>query len=241
MVTFDDAYDDFAEHAWPVLRRHGLPVTLFVPTAYPDHPERAFWWDRLHRLVAAAAGALTTPVGTMPVATPAQRHAALDALRGWVTRRPHHEALAAIAEMEASADAGDPGAPPAVLGWAALRSLAAAGVMLAAHTRTHPCLDRLPLAEARAEVLGSLDDLARETGAAPPRVVAFPGGRTTEALAGALARDGLEAAFTTARGANRVRGIRWMWLRRINVGRRTSIPVLRAQLLSFTPARSPAA
>jgi hypothetical protein len=48
-----------------------------------------------------------------------------------------------------------------------------------------------------------------------------------------LAAEGFEAAFTTVRGTNRVRDARWLRLKRINVGRRTSVPVLRAQLLSF--------
>src|SRR5262249_20375882 len=51
LLTFDDAYRDFAEHAWPVLRSLGLPAVLFVATSFPDHPERAFWWDRLYRAV----------------------------------------------------------------------------------------------------------------------------------------------------------------------------------------------
>ena len=29
-LTFDDAFQNFAEVAWPLLRAHGLPVTLFV-------------------------------------------------------------------------------------------------------------------------------------------------------------------------------------------------------------------
>src|SRR5207253_2705015 len=33
LVTFDDAYRDFAEHARPILQRYRLPATLFVPTA----------------------------------------------------------------------------------------------------------------------------------------------------------------------------------------------------------------
>ena len=34
LLTFDDAYRDFAANAWPTLKRYGLPATLFVPTAY---------------------------------------------------------------------------------------------------------------------------------------------------------------------------------------------------------------
>lgn len=33
-LTFDDAFASFASTAWPLLRERGLPVTLFVPTAY---------------------------------------------------------------------------------------------------------------------------------------------------------------------------------------------------------------
>ena len=33
VITFDDGYRDFASSAFPVLQSHGLPVTLYVPTA----------------------------------------------------------------------------------------------------------------------------------------------------------------------------------------------------------------
>jgi GT2 family glycosyltransferase/peptidoglycan/xylan/chitin deacetylase (PgdA/CDA1 family) len=34
VLTFDDAYADFYENAFPALRRHGCVATLYVPTAY---------------------------------------------------------------------------------------------------------------------------------------------------------------------------------------------------------------
>jgi peptidoglycan/xylan/chitin deacetylase (PgdA/CDA1 family) len=33
-LTFDDAFANFATAVWPLLRDHGLPVTVFVPTAF---------------------------------------------------------------------------------------------------------------------------------------------------------------------------------------------------------------
>lgn len=33
-ITFDDAFVNFGETAWPILRDHGMPATLYVPT---DH------------------------------------------------------------------------------------------------------------------------------------------------------------------------------------------------------------
>jgi peptidoglycan/xylan/chitin deacetylase (PgdA/CDA1 family) len=36
VLTFDDAYANFLEQAWPILERHALPVTLFVPVRFVD-------------------------------------------------------------------------------------------------------------------------------------------------------------------------------------------------------------
>jgi peptidoglycan/xylan/chitin deacetylase (PgdA/CDA1 family) len=42
-ISFDDAFDNFAEIAWPLLRSHNLPVTLYVPT---DHVSGSNVWDQ---------------------------------------------------------------------------------------------------------------------------------------------------------------------------------------------------
>lgn len=39
-ITFDDAYTNFQVEAWPRLRDHGLPVTLFVPTGFVGKTNR---------------------------------------------------------------------------------------------------------------------------------------------------------------------------------------------------------
>lgn len=43
MLTFDDAYVDFAETAWPILRRYGFDATLFVVSGYTGGTNE---WDR---------------------------------------------------------------------------------------------------------------------------------------------------------------------------------------------------
>jgi Polysaccharide deacetylase len=75
LVTFDDAYTDFRANAWPVLKRLGLPVTLFVPTAYPDAPDRSFWWDRVWQAVTESrvGGELETSSGRMPIRNDRER------------------------------------------------------------------------------------------------------------------------------------------------------------------------
>lgn len=235
-VTFDDAYEDFAEHAWPVLSRLGLPVTLFVPTAYPDSAEPTFWWDRLHGALAGTESRdwLTTPIGRLPLLRARERAHAFAALCKWIKAMPHDRAMAVVEEVERAL--GGPEPAGRVLGWEALRELAAAGVALAPHTRTHARLDRLPPGRARQEITGAAADLRREIGHSPP-VLAFPSGSHTDELVAWLPRAGFELAFTTVRGSNDPRAADWLRLRRINVGRRSALPAIRAQLLS-RPARA---
>ena len=234
MVTFDDAYRDFAEHAWPTLRRHDIPVTLFVPTAFPDQPTRHFWWDRLHHAlrVSSRREPLRTPAGLLSLATDHDRDEAFRALRDWIKASPHAQAMEAVDHLVDDLGTSEP--ESTVLGWDSLRELAEQGVVLAPHSRTHPLLHRLPLEEAQAEVLGSLSDLEREIGS-PPRAFAFPGGGESDDLVRWLSEAGFEVAFATTRGGNKASSIDWLRLNRVNVGRRSSLPVIRAQLLSWAP------
>ena len=230
LVTFDDAYRDFDRHAWPVLRRHGVPVTMFVPTAYPDHPDLRFWWDRLHAAIQAAPPEASVVVdgAELPLATAAQRSLAYRSVKEDLKRMGHAAAMARVEDLVGPFEDGV--APVSVLGWDDLRRLAAEGVTLAPHSRTHPLLDRVPPDVLHDEVAGSLADLRHEVGSVAP-VFAYPSGAHDEQAVAAVAEAGMELAFTTRRGGNDLRRADRLRLRRVNVGGRTPLPLLRAQLL----------
>ena len=235
LLTIDDGYTDAAEHAWPALRARGLPAVLFVPTAYPDAPDHAFWWERLFAAVRTSRlPAIAGPTGDLPLASPADRQAAYRALRGTLKALSHAELLVRVDELVATLGGGSAAPSPAalatVLGWDGLRSLRADGMALAPHTRTHPLLPRVPDAAASAEIGGSRDDLARETGSELP-ILAYPSGATSAAVADVARAAGIELAFTTERGTNDLRSADWLALRRINVSVRMPSAVVRAQLL----------
>jgi peptidoglycan/xylan/chitin deacetylase (PgdA/CDA1 family) len=237
LVTFDDAYRDFSEVAWPIVARHGIPVTLFVPTAYPGDSALAFWWDRLYGALAATArkAPLASSVGQLALVTEEDRLRAFRRLRTHLKSLSHARARDMVDELCQQLAA--PAQASAVLTWPELRELHSNGVALAPHSRTHPMLDRLPVAQARAEIVGSLEDLEREIGSAP-RVFAYPGGGQDAGLAHILEEEGFEVGFSTERGTNDLRGADWLRLRRINVGRSSGLPLVRAQLLSWRPAPS---
>jgi peptidoglycan/xylan/chitin deacetylase (PgdA/CDA1 family) len=233
LVTFDDGYRDFADHAWPILRRLGIPATLFIPTAYPGNPGQVFWWDRLYSALSSTdAEVIETPDGDLRLASSAERLDAYRTVRERVKSLPHEEGMALVDEV--CETLGAPQARSDVLGWPDLRRLAAEGVDLAPHSRTHPLLDKVPIEAARAEILGSLEDLEREVGRGS-RVFAYPGGGESPEVVRVLEDEGFELAFSTRRGTNDIRTADWLRLRRINVGHASAVPLLHAQLLSGWP------
>lgn len=231
LVTFDDAYADFASHAWPVLRDTGVPATLFVPTAFPDRPDRAFWWDRLwHALATTTHDSVPGgPTGPLPLGDAAQRGAAMAALRTWVKDQSHDEGMATVERIVADLGVPPPGSA-AVMGWETLRRLAGEGLTVAPHTRHHPLLDRVPLDIAVGEIVGAREDLEREVGPTPP-VLAYPSGAHGGDAVEAARRAGMVLAVTTERGGNDLRRADRLRLKRINVGRRTRSAIVRGQLL----------
>lgn len=229
LVTVDDGYEDFAEHAWPRLRRLDIPVTLFVPTAYPGDPTRRFWWDRLwHALGTSPRPALEVEGVRHELTDENSRLAAFRRLRTLVKTTAHDRAMAMVDAWCATLELPD--APSGVLDWAAIRSLAADGVTIAAHSRTHPLLTRLDAGSLSHEIAGSRADLERELGPVPP-VFAYPSGDHDDTVVAAVGSEGFEQAFTTVRGLADLRRVDPLRLHRINVGGGTSLAALRLQLI----------
>jgi peptidoglycan/xylan/chitin deacetylase (PgdA/CDA1 family) len=50
-LTFDGAYKDLMTSAYPILSRHDVPFTVYVPTAFPDGVGEA-WWLALETIIA---------------------------------------------------------------------------------------------------------------------------------------------------------------------------------------------
>jgi peptidoglycan/xylan/chitin deacetylase (PgdA/CDA1 family) len=50
-LTFDGGYKDMIASAYPVLAKHGVPFTIYVPTAFPDRLGEP-WWLALEEVIA---------------------------------------------------------------------------------------------------------------------------------------------------------------------------------------------
>jgi peptidoglycan/xylan/chitin deacetylase (PgdA/CDA1 family) len=230
LITFDDAYRNFDECAWPILKRYSFSVSIFVPTAFPGNQERIFWWDKLEYGFSQTfmRDPLQTPIGRLPLGTDRQRTHAFKRLRKYVKTLPHHQALAFVDQICVGLNCVY--FPRKVLNWDDLRRLAKEGVTIGAHTQTHPLMNRISIQAARDEVIGSMKDLQREIGIADP-VFAYPDGRYTKEVVQAVKDAGFYLAFTTLRGTNDLDHADHFRMRRNNIGRRATQPILRARLL----------
>jgi peptidoglycan/xylan/chitin deacetylase (PgdA/CDA1 family) len=222
LITFDDAYRDFAENAWPVLRRYGMPVILFVPTAFPACPERSFWWDTLYHAITFTPKRtlLDSLLGLVFSSTERQRLTRAKEFQRELKTLPHFEAMARI-DCIIQTLGVETHPRPNTLTWDELRCLAEQGVALGAHTQTHPILTQMAPEEVRKEIRGSQNDLAREIGTVRP-VFSFPSGENDRGVVEILKQEGFKAAFTTLDGQNDLRTQDPLRLCRTNITCRTT-------------------
>jgi peptidoglycan/xylan/chitin deacetylase (PgdA/CDA1 family) len=231
LITFDDAYADFAEIAWPILKQFRLPVTMFVPTAYPYQPERAFWSDRLYQAFVATSRKETnvSSLGHLLLVPPEQKRRSLRAVQDHVTRIPHCEAMRLVdsvcAELGLSGTQGG-----SVLTWKQLRELAREGLTLGSHTRTHTIMTLVTPEQMREEVQGSREDLQREIGACLP-IFCYPNGNHNDTVVSVLREQGIRLAFTTLSGPNKLDSLDPLRLRRTVIMHRTTPAIFRLRLL----------
>lgn len=233
LITFDDAYADFADIAWPILKQFRLPATMFVPTAFANQPERAFWWDRLHQAFAATSRTEINipPLGNLPLLPPDQNRRSLRTIQNHVTTVPHSEAMSLVdslcAELGLSCAQGG-----SVLTWKQLRELAREGLTLGSHTRTHALMTQVTPEQMREEVQGSQDDLQREIGACLP-IFCYPNGNHNHAVVSVLREQGIRLAFTTLSGPNKLGSLDPLRLHRTIIMPRTTPAIFCLRLLRW--------
>jgi peptidoglycan/xylan/chitin deacetylase (PgdA/CDA1 family) len=205
IITIDDGYRCFAEVAMPVLRRLSLPVTLFVPTAFPGAPGKLFWWDTLHRALTRTHKAQieVADVGVLPLRTPKERHAAYCRLVPHIERIREHEAARLLDGIVEQCEV-EPNLTPHMLSWEEIAALAAEGVSIGPHTQSHIILAQANRERIQAEVAGSWADLQAKI-ARPLPIFCYPNGKPhaiNRVATQAVREEGLAGAYTMVAGLN---------------------------------------
>jgi peptidoglycan/xylan/chitin deacetylase (PgdA/CDA1 family) len=205
--TFDDGYRDNLEYAYPIFKKRGMPLTLYVPTDYPDG-KGELWWLALEEIVARADDQIELcrhgEIWRLPTATTADKERAFEQIYWWLrsldeaSQRRVVRALADKYGVDMRAECRKE-----VMTWDEIRAMAADPlVTIGAHTKGHYAIAKLADGKALEEMEGSADRIAEEVGTRPVHF-AFPYGDPGSAGPRdfALAQEaGFETAVTTRKG-----------------------------------------
>jgi len=204
-ITFDDGYLDTRTVAAPILARHRLPATVFLPTGYIDRAEpqwvdqahAAFTFRDRHRLVwSTRDGGQTFDLGSKQAAPLAYRTVCADLL----TAAP--EARRALLEHLVEQLRPVRACPKLTMSWSDVERLVAAhpGVALGGHTIEHVDLTAVEHDRAVRELSGARGATDGRFGA-EPRAFSFPYGRATARLRESVREAGYDASCGGGRGA----------------------------------------
>jgi peptidoglycan/xylan/chitin deacetylase (PgdA/CDA1 family) len=223
LITFDDGYRDYYEHAYPVLRDCRVRALNFLCTRFVDDPTLVGWWDRLY----LAVGATTAARAVLPWANDVYeldadgRAALLRAAKTYIKSRPQiEEQQLTHAIFDAlRVDPAQVTVPRQTMNWDEVRA-AAEFTCYGGHTHNHVIVSRLTSSALTDEVLTCRDRISAETGTTPD-TFAYPNGREidfSEEAKAVVQRSGFHTAFSTIDGINGI-DTDWLAVRRIACGR----------------------
>ncbi len=224
VLTFDDGFRDTYTLAWPLLKRHGLPATLFVAVQALD--EGVLWPDLLRamirqttaqRVVLNTLNDMVVDLADLPqrVAAVSQLGEHLKAVSNVLKERALDELVAKLLDCSRQ----EVSVPGLMLSWNEVCILAEEGMTIGSHSLTHPILSRLSLPEAEHEIRGSRQRLEEHL-SRPVQHFAYPNGQLadfSEGIREIVRSAGYHSACTTVYGMNSRTHDRYM-LRRISGG-----------------------
>lgn len=204
-VTFDDGYADNHDIALPILKRWHISATFFITTGYLDGGR--MWNDTVIESIRRSPAHLDLcrlDLGTHVMDTDEQRLATARSLIHALKYRPSEERERLVTALAQKVGAQLP--DDLMMSTEQIRVLCQAGMTVGGHTVSHPILQRLDEATARAEIATGkevLEGILRE----PVLLFAYPNGTPSRDYGAGhvqmVKKAGFVAAVSTAWGAAR--------------------------------------
>jgi peptidoglycan/xylan/chitin deacetylase (PgdA/CDA1 family) len=202
LITFDDAYRDNFEEAFPILKRLGVPATFFITTGFVDGRSIS-WWDEVGWMVHASQKSELRADGWVDPALSLKAEDRKLAVKALTDRYKVLSAETAEAFMDVIAEATGSGRHPhgaydPWMTWDDIRALRAGGMHIGGHTVNHRMLGQLTTDEQEEEIVGCKQRIEAELGF-PMRSLSYPdGGRRSfdQDTRRILAENGVDYAFS---------------------------------------------
>jgi peptidoglycan/xylan/chitin deacetylase (PgdA/CDA1 family) len=215
-VTFDDGWHDVYEYAFPILKQHSIPATIYLTTGFIDGAQW-FWEERSKYLLALVHQFTRSGRCSVEVVELARAELKKFALDDLLKVRPNllpaylsqhgrqikqwsvslREELMQALEQLALRIAPD--APRPFMNWAEAQEMSRHNIDFGNHTISHPVLPDLSTNEAAMELSNATTKIQNRLGRAPENF-AYPYGKFNEPVRRQVQQDGFYSASTTRLG-----------------------------------------
>ncbi len=154
-ITFDDGYEDFYHLAWPILKKHDVPATLFITTGFIDKSVW-LWPDKIDYILKNSNGftAQLDGFGELQFTQETTKEA-WHRLGDYCLVKPWKQRDKLINQLAVSLGVELPQQPVQGyqgLTWSQLKEMSAEGLSIESHTVTHPILSTLNPLEIKEEL-----------------------------------------------------------------------------------------
>ncbi len=223
LVTFDDGFRDYFDHAYPILKELNIPAVVFLATSFID-AGGMIWTDEVTWAIRNATSRPTRlpwSVETVFDFSSQRERGHFEYMAKLHLKSvPNAERKEKLAQLFKLLEASPPQTQieRQMLNWDEVR--AAIGLTtFGGHSHTHPIMSQIDEVEADAEIRACRERILAETGQAP-KYFAYPNGRqqdfndTTRRI---LKQHGFELAFSTMGGLND-QGTDTMAIKRVHGG-----------------------
>jgi peptidoglycan/xylan/chitin deacetylase (PgdA/CDA1 family) len=215
VITFDDGWRDNYTNALPILRRHGLPALVLLPSAYVN-TDRLFWQETLVHLLLVAARSVQENQALQPRLACLLGRWSLDQVLDLPQCDLRSGAIAAVGRLKTEsrhvrqelidALAAELGVATsklsdvdAFIGWDELREMSRSGITFGGHGVDHLLLTQVSGNEVEEEIIGSRQFLDQRLDA-PIATFSYPNGYLNTSIVEKVRSTGYRVAFTTKRG-----------------------------------------
>jgi len=218
-LTFYDGYRDNYENAYPILKKYGIPATIFLTTGYIGTGEIP-WWERVYQCLnqVETGGFTLEKLEPLPLQAPFDKksiHRLIRRLKQFDEDEKNRAIADIISQCEKQVDLPSEGAglsrlsastsqQALMLSWEEVREMRNNGISFGAHTLTHPLLTHVPPEQARKEIDLSKNSIEEQIGEGV-LVFAYPGGDFDASIARMVQDAGYSAAVSMNPGRNRLR------------------------------------
>jgi sugar transferase (PEP-CTERM/EpsH1 system associated) len=219
LVTFDDGYRDNYLYAYPILKKYGIPATIFVATQHID-TGLPFWWDwfsegflklarfggkeDLDQILEKVSSAQATNI---PV--PSDGFNAFRTFTDALVRRvrnlplqPRQNVFGLLQEMLQRLDISL-GEERIILSWEEIREMQANGIEIGSHSDSHIFMDESDPNIIMQNLKTSYERIREMTGR-QPTAISYPGGRIAPGQEELVREIGFLAGAMVQPGPNRI-------------------------------------